>query len=635
MRIASSIFSLSLLSSTFLLASSTLVEGRDVANAVIKEERVLKSGKSDKQSDKDKDKDKDKKKKKKNKKVKKVKKNNNDRKVATAPPTSSPTEAPTTSPTTSGTTFAPTASDSSTSTTFEPTGFPTGHPTVFTGLSDGALRQPRVIEVVSGEQITLTLKKADHSTVAATAFTTRLIEGELPGPTLKLKRGINLKVKLVNDLPNREECQTIENGYACPDLTNIHYHGGHVSGNEPSDDVYLKIKPGDFYEYDTDFPENHMPGTHWIHPHVHGATTIQVGGGAAQAFIVEDDESFIPLPKEVREAKDVLLVIQDFKIGEGQFQTALTATNDTLVDIQPVEEVGNAFRLVNGQYRPKLVVVPGSWTRMRILYAGWDATLLDFWIDSDDCDVFLLAKDGVYITDYPRTIKKAHTPAGGRADIMVRCNKEGTFTARHFPATDENPDTEPIMTIISRLPAGETEIKIAEGPSDDFTFVRPDYLTDLQAAEVEDACSCGTKFSKPGDVPRYAVNGVAFSKNSYIHTMGFGKVVERAISNSAAHPYHQHVYPFQISAGFDNTNATQTQDGYLKTGDWHDTLMTNFVKAISMKYQVNVHLGKIMMHCHRLDHEDQGMMSQELVQDGAECTCDFAFNDGDPFIVEI
>jgi len=254
MRIASSIFSLSLLSSTFLLASSTLVEGRDVANAVIKEERVLKSGKDDKQSDK--------------KKTKKNKKKNKKRK--TESPTEFPTESPTTSPTTSGTTFAPTSSGTTfeptaSGTTFEPTGFPTNTEDVgVAGLSDGALRQPRVIEVVSGEQITLTLKKADHSTVAATAFTTRLIEGELPGPTLKLKRGINLKVKLVNDLPNREECQTIENGYACPDLTNIHYHGGHVSGNEPSDDVYLKIKPGDFYEYDTDFPENHMPGTHWV-----------------------------------------------------------------------------------------------------------------------------------------------------------------------------------------------------------------------------------------------------------------------------------------------------------------------------------------------------------------------------------
>ena len=56
MRIASSIFPLSLLSSTFLLAPSALVEGR--LNAVFKEERVLKSGKDvksgkdDKQSDK-------------------------------------------------------------------------------------------------------------------------------------------------------------------------------------------------------------------------------------------------------------------------------------------------------------------------------------------------------------------------------------------------------------------------------------------------------------------------------------------------------------------------------------------------------------------------------------------------------
>jgi len=39
----------------------------------------------------------------------------------------------------------------------------------------------------------------------------------------------------------------------------------------------------------------------------------------------------------------------------------------------------------------------------------------------------LLAKDGVYIYDYPRFISKTSIPGGGRADVMVRCNDTGTF----------------------------------------------------------------------------------------------------------------------------------------------------------------------------------------------------------------
>ena len=35
--------------------------------------------------------------------------------------------------------------------------------------------------------------------------------------------------------------------------------------------------------------------------------------------------------------------------------------------------------------------------------------------------MYLLAKDGIYIRDYPRKLTKALLAAAGRADLMVRC----------------------------------------------------------------------------------------------------------------------------------------------------------------------------------------------------------------------
>ena len=40
--------------------------------------------------------------------------------------------------------------------------------------------------------------------------------------------------------------------------------------------------------YQTSLPDDHMAGTHWLHPHRHGSTALQVAGGAALALIVED-----------------------------------------------------------------------------------------------------------------------------------------------------------------------------------------------------------------------------------------------------------------------------------------------------------------------------------------------------------
>ena len=37
----------------------------------------------------------------------------------------------------------------------------------------------------------------------------------------------------------------------------------------------------------------------------------------------------------------------------------------------------------------------------------------------------LLAKDGIYIADFPRRIDVARVPAGGRADVMIRCASRG------------------------------------------------------------------------------------------------------------------------------------------------------------------------------------------------------------------
>ena len=45
--------------------------------------------------------------------------------------------------------------------------------------------------------------------------------------------------------------------------------------------------------------------------------------------------------------------------------------------------------------------------------------------------MYLLAKDGIYIRDYPRKLTKALLAAAGRADLMVRCNQTGTYEIKH------------------------------------------------------------------------------------------------------------------------------------------------------------------------------------------------------------
>jgi len=68
-----------------------------------------------------------------------------------------------------------------------------------------------------------------------------------------------------------------------------------------------------------------------------------------------------------------------------------------------------------------------QWERWRLIYGGWEIFVMNIHIDSDHCEMKLLAKDGIYIKDFPRRIGKTDIPSGGRADVMIRCSKEGTY----------------------------------------------------------------------------------------------------------------------------------------------------------------------------------------------------------------
>jgi L-ascorbate oxidase len=100
----------------------------------------------------------------------------------------------------------------------------------------------------------------------------------------------------------------------------------------------------------------------------------------------------------------------------------------------------------------------------------------------------------------------------------------------------------------------------------------------------------------------------------------------------ASHPFHIHVNPFQVVAildpngkdvsapgaidDFDKSGPPDTQYPGLK-GAWKDTLWVKNVKVsdtVRKTYKVIVrtkyerYIGDFVLHCHILDHEDQGMM---------------------------
>ncbi|MGB8840621.1 MAG: multicopper oxidase domain-containing protein [Aliidongia sp.] len=107
----------------------------------------------------------------------------------------------------------------------------------------------------------------------------------LVAPTIEVRPGDHLKITLHNNLELEDGCEAApHNTPHCFNTTNLHTHGLWVSPQQ--DDIFRKVKPGQTTEYKYDIPPEHPGGTLWYHPHNHGSTAIQVGGGVAGALIV-------------------------------------------------------------------------------------------------------------------------------------------------------------------------------------------------------------------------------------------------------------------------------------------------------------------------------------------------------------
>ncbi|UII33602.1 multicopper oxidase domain-containing protein [Fulvivirga ulvae] len=165
----------------------------------------------------------------------------------------------------------------------------------------------------------------DHQTLTVRL---RNYEGLLVPPTLKVKPGDLLRVKMKNDLPplGHVSCDPYGGMHHTSDdpceqknpqsfnTTNLHTHGLHVSPKDSSDNVLVHIMPSCEFQNHIQVPENHPQGTFWYHGHVHGSTAVQVSSGMGGALIVEGGMDTIP---EIKAADEKIFVFQQIPYTRG------------------------------------------------------------------------------------------------------------------------------------------------------------------------------------------------------------------------------------------------------------------------------------------------------------------------------
>ena len=97
--------------------------------------------------------------------------------------------------------------------------------------------------------------------------------GQTVPPVIRVTPGDKLQIEYVNALPKipSEPCDVPP----CMNMSNLHFHGLHVSPRFPQDDVLdMMAMPGDTLNYTVSIPLDQPPGLYWYHPH----PTVKVTG---------------------------------------------------------------------------------------------------------------------------------------------------------------------------------------------------------------------------------------------------------------------------------------------------------------------------------------------------------------------
>lgn len=459
------------------------------------------------------------------------------------------------------------------------------------GPTPPAFVQPQVIRSVNGVLDTTLVHRFANNMVGATPVNLRSYNGQLTGPTLRIKRGDKLRILVDNQFPADVDPVPPANLNQPHQLntTNLHTHGLHVSPNQ--DNIFVEIHPTQTRQYEYDIPMNQPPGTLWYHPHKHGSSSVQLFSSMAGALIVEGGLDDVP---EIKAARDLVYLITELNIdGTGQVPNWTAATPTPF-------STNNRRLLVNGQLTPILQAFSGEVIRLRIIN-GSVRTAVPFQIPGHTLNIISL--DGIALPTMRQANSVLITPAG-RADVLIRCGAPGNYDVLRL-ADDSigNMDTQIVLGSLQVLNTVVTMALPDKLPPPPFRNILASELTSNVVTVLNFQLGApGAEAAAPGFTNQnFTINLKHFNPMVPDHTIPLNSVLEWELVNSSTvgHPFHIHINDFMV---------VSVNNVPLPEPEWHDTFNIPKGGSVRIRHRFEDYKGSFVLHCHILVHEDLGMM---------------------------
>ena len=478
-------------------------------------------------------------------------------------------------------------------------------------------RRPLVLPPeLTGSELVIPIREARVAALPGRKTRMWTYGGTFPGPTIRRPAGERTTVTFSNELAAAN----------AGELT-VHLHGGHNSyeddgqpggltdlqprafycdlsrqraggpgdtgsGNE------LLIGPGARRTYTFEGVEDGAPeraAFQWYHDHRLERTARNVWNGLAGMWILEDElEQSLPLP---RGARDLPLMIGDRSFDRrnrllqpfGDGGSSANPPGDSLVGKQV---------LVNGRAYPYHRVAGCSY-RLRLLntsnFATYNLHL------TGGLEMVQIASDSGLM---PRPIRRKRIllSPGERAEVIVDFG----------PASGSRVRLRSSARRTSRKGAAEAEIgsllefRVGDRVADDVRI--PERLRPLPAwaAEIPPAPNHRWKIQIDGTfLPRWVINGRSFDPTYAETKVRLGETVHWEVHNASAAPHAFHLH---------HTDWLLLERDGRTPPPWERCLKDTFLLDPGERIRIAGHFsdypGHFVVHCHMLDHEDHGLMSQ-------------------------
>ena len=471
------------------------------------------------------------------------------------------------------------------------------------------------------------------------------------GPTLVVKGGDKLRIRLINQLPfNPPAAPNDPLLYMKPNTTNLHTHGLHVfpgvypdpKSTEYGDYVVDSntggvVPQGDSRQYVYDIPKNHPAGPFYYHPQFHGSSAIQVASLMQGAIMVRGSVDDLP---EMRQATELIFLFQapyfannkindNYGVKEGLLEKFAQVDNhptghginhsrNEYLDAQPV--------LINGIRQPTIVMESSEVQRWRFINTQ---TFNCLNLNLDEHVLHQYTIDGWGSTDYqdyPDAREKGgkgiELAAGNRSSVIVKAGAPGTYLLRSLPIKLAQEKQEAVLPgdvlakiiVLERQSNKPIAEKIPAVPLPVSDFLEPISDDDFAKGGGKKRSIVFNMIGGDGltQSPGSQNTGPQLQRsNSITQNVILGAVEEWTVfnCNSITHSFHIHVNPMYIT----KVNGESVKPYWCDTVALPAGGTPENPTSVTFRMRFKDFVGPYILHSQMLQYSDLGMVQRVTV----------------------